>query len=86
MNKSGWFSCLMFVPIINIFICLWLLFGKGSEGENNFGVPACNNSTGVLIAAWFMILIPILGILAAITLPAYQDYVEKAQQHESSNY
>ena len=37
-------------------------------------------SAGFPTVAWSLLLVPILGILAAISLPAYQEYVERAEQ------
>ena len=34
----------------------------------------------MLIGAWMLLLVPVIGMLAAIALPAYQDYVKRAQQ------
>lgn len=34
----------------------------------------------VLVLIFFLAIIPIIGILAAVSIPAYQDYVERAQQ------
>ena len=83
LNMSGWMSLLILVPVANLFIGLWLLFGKGTEGKNNFGAMPVKNSIGVKLTAWLLLMIPVLGILAAIILPAYQDFVERAKQSES---
>ena len=37
LNKSGWFSLLLFVPIIDFFFGLYLLFVKGTDGPNEYG-------------------------------------------------
>ena len=49
MNRSGWLSLLIFVPIVNLALGLWLLFGRGNEGANAYGPPPCENSTGVRV-------------------------------------
>jgi len=80
MNYSGWFSLLMLIPFVSFFISLWLLFGPGDEQANDFGLPPSKNTTGVIIAAWSVpVLIAMIGVLAAIAMPAYQSYVERAQ-------
>jgi Tfp pilus assembly protein PilE len=38
---------------------------------------------GVIIAAWIVPIVMIVGILAAIAIPAYQDFVERAQSSQS---
>ena len=50
----------------------------GTDGPNRFGAPTPPNSVGVLIAAWAMPVIMIIGVVAAIALPAYQDYQKRA--------
>jgi len=76
LNKSGWLMLSLLIPLINFFIGIWLLVGKGTDGPNNFGPAPVENSLGVKIAAWFAIIITILSIVAAITLPAYMNYAQ----------
>gem|GEM_PF-2471221 len=37
LNRSGWWSLLFFIPIVNLFVGLYLLFKKGTKGPNRFG-------------------------------------------------
>ena len=73
-NTSGWLALLMLIPIANLIF----LIIPGTDGPNRFGAPTPPNSAGVLIAAWAMPVIMIIGIVAAIALPAYQDYQKRA--------
>jgi uncharacterized membrane protein YhaH (DUF805 family) len=75
-NMSGWLSLLMLVPLVNLIF----LFIPGTDGANRFGGPTPPNSVGVLIAAWLFPAIFVLGIVAAVALPAYQDYAKRAGQ------
>lgn len=77
-DQSGWWQLLSLVPIANIALGFYLLFARGTEGENNYGLPARPNTTRVKVAAFSFILVPIIGILAAIAIPAYQDYVNRS--------
>lgn len=80
MNKSGWLSLLSLVPLVNLGFALWLLFGRGDESTNQYGPPPCANSNGVVAACFApIILVALFGILAAIAIPVYQDYVNKAK-------
>lgn len=79
LNRSGWFSLLMLIPYLNVLFGLYLIFAPGDEGENDYGAPAEPPSLRVKIVAFLMPVIAILGILAAIILPAYQDYVLRSQ-------
>ncbi len=37
LDKSGWFVLLGFIPIVGIIAMCFLLFVKGTDGNNNFG-------------------------------------------------
>jgi uncharacterized membrane protein YhaH (DUF805 family) len=73
-NMSGWFSLLMFVPLA----ALLFWFVPGTDGPNRFGAKTPPNSTGVTVALWIVPLVFVLGIVAAVALPAYQQYQQRA--------
>jgi uncharacterized membrane protein YhaH (DUF805 family) len=75
MNWSGWMCFLCIIPFVGL---IWL-FKSGSQGENDYGAPPPPNTTGVKILAFAPLTIAIIGILAAIALPAYQNYVQRAR-------
>lgn len=77
-NHSGWLSLLMLVPVANIIFMLYLLFAKGDVAPNNYGLPR-PTATWEKVLAWFYIALFPFGILAAIAIPSYQNYVERAQ-------
>src|SRR3989339_379580 len=37
INASGWFTLLLFVPLVNIILPIFLFFKKGTEGSNQYG-------------------------------------------------
>ena len=37
LDKSGWFVLLLFVPLLNVAVILYLIVCKGTDGENQFG-------------------------------------------------
>lgn len=84
MNQTGWFSLFMIVPFANLILGLLLLFWPGTKGSNNYGPAPEKNSLAVIL---FGLVIPIalIGILAAVAIPAYQQYVAKAQQQATQS-
>ena len=78
---SGWLYLLALVPYLGSVFTFLLMLIPGSKGANRFGAPPPENTRAVKILAWLWILVVILGgILAAVALPAYQDYVLRASQ------
>ena len=77
-NVTGWLSLLMLVPLANLIF----LFIPGTDGPNRFGAPTPPNSVGVLIVAWLFPVVALIGIIAAVSLPAYQDYTKRAQERQ----
>ncbi len=75
MNSSGWLAILLLVPLVNLIF--WIV--PGTDGENNYGKRPPPNTTGVVLLACVLPLMFVLGIVAAIAIPAYQDYALRAQ-------
>ena len=38
-NRSGWWTLITFIPVLGTFIYLFMMFLKGTDGENRFGPP-----------------------------------------------
>jgi len=75
---SGWLWLVNFVPFVGSVFALLMLIIPGTQGVNRFGPPPPPNSGAVKLLAWLILLVPIGGIVAAIALPAYQNYAERA--------
>lgn len=73
MNRTGWWSLLGLVPYVNGIFVLFLILVPGTDGVNDYGVPARPPTTRVKIVASLIPAIMIIGILAAIALPVYQN-------------
>ncbi|MCY1334399.1 hypothetical protein D9M69_201530 [compost metagenome] len=83
---SGWLWLLNFVPIVGSVFALLMLFMPGTAGPNRYGPPPPPNSRAVKVLAWLIILVPVIGIVAAIAMPAYQDYLMRAQLGDAANF
>jgi uncharacterized membrane protein YhaH (DUF805 family) len=78
-NMSGWLSLLVIVPIAPV--VFWII--PGTQGPNRFGNPTPPNSTGAVVLALILPLLFVVGIVAAVALPAYVDYQQRAQAMQS---
>ena len=82
MNVTGWLSLIVFIPLA--FLVFWLV--PGTHGENDYGKPPPPNSGGaVALACLLPVFMVVGGMLAAVALPAYQDYTIRAQVSEGLN-
>ncbi len=77
LNQSGWWSLLSFVPFVNFFFGIYILFFPGTAGRNNYGPAPTKNTGGVIALA--CVLPVFIAIIAAVAIPAYHEYVEKAK-------
>jgi uncharacterized membrane protein YhaH (DUF805 family) len=82
LGWSAWLWLLLLIPAVGSVFALIMLFAPGNSGPNRYGAPPPPNSKGVVALAWCMLLVPIIGILAAVSIPAYQSYVTRSQQGE----
>jgi uncharacterized membrane protein YhaH (DUF805 family) len=74
-NTTGWLAILAFVPLVNLLF--WVI--PGTDGENRFGHKPPPNGVGAILLAFVLPLVFVIGIVAAVAIPAYQDYVERAR-------
>ena len=84
-DASGWWSVLIVVPLANLLFYLILLIMPGTQGPNRFGYPPPPNTLGVTLIALVVPLIAVIGIIAAIAIPAYQDYATRARETPSNS-
>ena len=83
IGHSGWFAILAFVPFVNFLFSLYLVFAPGSEGINQYGPAPSKNTTGVILCSLLFPFFFVIGILAAIALPAYKEYTARAKAAET---
>ncbi len=66
-NSNGWLAILAFVPLFNF--VFWIV--PGTDGDNRFGLKTPPNSVASVVLAGIFPFILIVGIVAAIAIPAY---------------
>lgn len=71
MNRSGWFSLFFLLPILNVLLSLYLLFGSGSTGSNRYGAARVT-AIWEKILAWLMIILTLLSFIVSGSLMSYQ--------------
>jgi uncharacterized membrane protein YhaH (DUF805 family) len=76
MGWSGWSIFALFIPLVAF---VWI-FNPGSKGANQFGAPPPPTPLALrIVGLGTPILVIVIGILAAVSLPAYQDYQARAK-------
>lgn len=78
-DNTGWLSLLLFVPLVGILFWLYLLVAPGTQGRNRYGPAPGPNNTLAMVGAIILPMVAIVGVLAAVAIPAYQEYVKKAR-------
>jgi uncharacterized membrane protein YhaH (DUF805 family) len=75
MGWSGWTSLAAFIPLVGL---IWV-FKAGTPGANAYGNPPPPNTLGVKVLGLALPIVATLGILAAVAIPAYQQYSQRAK-------
>jgi uncharacterized membrane protein YhaH (DUF805 family) len=87
LDRSGWWAVLMFVPLINLLLLLYLLLMPGNNDVNGHGAPPTSNSLAIKCFAGLIILLtvvlPFMGV-AGVFGDAYQDYQLAQEESEAS--
>ena len=78
IGKSGWYYLLMIIPILGVAASLWMMFWPGSKVANAYGPPPPPTKSGLLWVIIILGMVVMLGIIAAIAIPAYSDFVARA--------
>lgn len=69
-NKSGWLMILCFIPVIQLFAMLYLLFARGDQQANRFGYPRSAAFIEKLVA-WLMIIFFVVGLFASASVVSF---------------
>ena len=81
MGKSGWFGLLQFIPLVNLGFFLWILFGRGNDGDNQYGPAPAPNTRPLVIFAW---LIPIAMVASMPSYLKFEDQLVKQMMGTSA--
>lgn len=73
-NTTGWLSLLALIPLVNLIF--WFI--PGTDGPNRFGLKTPPNSVFTVAVACIVPALFVIGIVAAIAIPAYVDYAKRA--------
>jgi len=79
MNVTGWLCLISLIPLAAL--VFW--FVPGTRGANNYGPPPPPNTMGAVVVACILPIIMIVGIVAAVAIPAYQDYAQRAATEQA---
>ena len=93
-DRSGWWLLIELIPFIGALVFFIFMVLDSQASDNQYGPnPKPGNgggsNSGVLIAVAIIVFIAVIGLLAAIAVPVYQDYVERAKQaefHQSQSF
>ena len=75
MGWSGWTSLAAFIPLVGL---IWV-FKAGTPGANAYGNPPPPNTLSIKLLGLALPIVATVGILAAVALPAYQQYSQRAK-------
>jgi len=73
---SGWLLLITLVPAVGSVFSLLMFIIPGSTEANRFGPPPPPNSKAVKVLAALWLAVIVLGIVAAIVLPAYMGFAD----------
>ena len=73
-NTTGWLSLVLLLPLVPLIF--WFI--PGTDGVNRFGPPPPPNKGAGVVVVVVLLLVVVISILAAIAIPAYQEYMARA--------
>lgn len=74
VGRSGWWTFLLFVPVVNVVVWLGLLMVRGNQGENHAGIAAMPPSKTIKALALALPLLGLWGVLATVRPEIYEPY------------
>lgn len=77
-NTSGWAAVFVVVPLAAL--VYWFI--PGTDGPNRYGAPTPPNSKGTVALALVLPLVFVIGVVAAVAIPAYQTYAHRTNMEK----
>jgi uncharacterized membrane protein YhaH (DUF805 family) len=77
-NSSGWMALVVLIPLVNLIF--WFI--PGTDGDNEYGLRPPPNNIGVVILSLVPPIVFVVGMIAAIALPAYEEYVNRTRAEQ----
>lgn len=66
INRSGWYSIALLVPLFDLVVLLMLFLVRGTRGANDYGPPLPPVGRVAVVVIGLIVMIAILGVLGAI--------------------
>ncbi|MDB5848705.1 MAG: hypothetical protein JWP29_2457 [Rhodoferax sp.] len=79
MDWNGWTVLIACIPVVGF---LWAV-KAGTPGRNRYGAPPPPNGWFIKICGLMLPIVIVVGIVAAIALPAYQQYAQRAKASQA---
>ena len=74
MNVTGWLCLISLIPLAAL--VFWVV--PGTRGENDYGKQPPPNTMGAVVRACVLPIVFLVGVGAAVAIPAYQEYAQRA--------
>lgn len=87
-DRSGWWLFIELIPIIGAIVLFIFMVQDSQQGDNQYGLnpkPDDEGGSNLAVVVAAVVIVIIVGILVAIAIPAYQDYIERAKPTEHQN-
>ena len=69
LGQRGWLAIGVFVPVVNFFVGLWLVFWPGDKAANRYGPRPGPNTRGLVFLAALLPAAVIAGVLVVALAP-----------------
>lgn len=86
MGYGGWQLIGAFIPLVNLFVFLWMIFAPGEAQPNQYGPVPGPNTRGITIAALAMPVLVIVGLVAAFSFGAYSGLQQQRANTSSQSF